>query len=190
MADCWEANLKPDLSQGDLLSLVLVGTASHPKTALMRGATRKGGAQAWEHSPAWKPILGNGRGYFLAEGVESLVVVVTEDCEIDKDSSSAPVSVAPIFPLALIQDIERRADVKNRRRYPFLPLPDLPGIMPESYADLRCITYINRKLIQSADRHKSMTKPGVFDLQRQIIAFFSRISMEDLAVGNRADAGN
>ena len=180
MAGPWEKELKPDLSQGDLLSLVLVGTAVQPKTALARGPTKAGGAVSWLTSP-WKPVAGgNGLGSFLARGYETAVIVVTEDCEIDKDGKNAPVAVAPVFPISLVHVGEPRDAVVARKRYPMVPLPAVDGLFAESYADLRYICYVKRELIDDAPRHHSMTAEAVHALQLQIVAFFTRLPLDDL----------
>ena len=181
MADCWGDGLKPELSQGDLLSLILVGTAVVPHTALARGPTKKGGGENWIPSP-WKPSEGNGIGYFLARGRNADVIVLSEDCEIDKDGGTAPVLVAPVFPLSLIQDQSRRDDVLNGKRYPFLPLPAIDGVIEHSYADLRCINYVDRKAITQSDRKTSMTENGVHNLRLQIIAFFTHVPLDKIIV--------
>jgi len=180
VADCWEGVLKPDLSQGDLLSVVLVGTAAAPQTALKRGSTKKGGGESWDSSP-WKPE-GNGIGHFLGKGRNVAVIVLSQDCEIDKHDGKGPVLVAPVHPVSLLQSPEAREAVTNRKRYPFLPLPHIEGVIEDSYADLRCITYIDRELINAAERKKSMTAAGVDDLVKQIIAFITHVPFEKLVV--------
>lgn len=180
MTGCWANQLKEELSQGDVLSQVLVGTASNPKVTLSKGLTRKGGATPWEES-AWKPD-GNGLGFYLGRGRDVHVVVLSEDCEIDKDDGKAPVLVAPAFPISVIQDMSAQEIVRSRKRYPFLPLPKLDGLIDESYVDLRCITFVDRKLIAAAERKASMNQQGVEDLQKQIVAFFTHIPFEKLIV--------
>ena len=147
---------------------------------MKKGHTRKGNAQSWDEQPGFKATLGNGRGHFLAEGVEYPAIVITEDCEIDKKDGAAHIAVAPVFPLTLVQDPETRDVVRAGRRYPFLPLDAIPNVIDESYADLRFITFANRKLIDAASRRVSMTPVGVLKLQRQIVAFYTRIEMKDI----------
>jgi hypothetical protein len=189
VADCWADQLKAELSQGDLLSSVLVGTAANPKAELTRGQplakgpTRRGGGNSWDES-AWKPD-GNGLAFYLARGRDINVVVLSEDCEIDKDSGTAPVLVAPVFPISVIQDEAAREVVRLRQRYPFLPLPKLEGVIAESYVDLRCITYIDRKLIAATPRIASMTQAGKDELVKQIIAFFTHIPVDKLVVSDK-----
>lgn len=180
MTLCWDTQLKPELSQGDLLSLLLVGTAATPPTSLTRGQTKKHGGESWDTS-AWKAD-GNGQGYFLAKGRKVNVIVLSQDCEIDKDGGKVPVLVAPVFPVSAIQNQDALHAVINRKRYPFLPLPGIDGIIEQSYADLRCISYIDRKLISAAERQKSMSEHGVHDLVKQIIAFFTHVPFDSLVV--------
>lgn len=180
MSNCWDIQLKSELSQGDLLSLVLVGTAANPRKALIRGQTKRGGGETWDAS-TWKPD-GNGIGHFLARGQEINVIVLSQDCEIDKDDGRAPVLVAPVFPISVIQDQEALNAVVSRKRYPFLPLPEIQGVIKPSYADLRCISYIDRKLIAAAERKKSMSANGVEELVKQIIAFFTHVPFEKLVI--------
>ena len=183
MVDCWADQLKAELSQGDLLSSALVGTAANPKISLSRGLTRKGGTGSWEES-AWKSDA-KGIGYYLARGRDIHVVVLSDDCEIDKDDGKVPVLVAPVVPISAVQDSAALDAVRSHRRYPFLPLPKLDGSIEESYVDLRCITYIDRKLIAKAVRQASMTQRGVDELVKQIIAFFTHVPFDKLIVPGR-----
>lgn len=180
MADCWDGVIKPELSQGDLLALVIVGTADSPLVPLKRGATRKGGGESWDKSP-WTPNS-NGIGHFLGRGRQIDVIILSQDCEIDKRGGRVPVLVAPVFPISALSTEADRINVLSRKRYPFLPLPSIEGVLEESYADLRCTTYIYRDLIDTADRKKSMTSQGVNDLVKQIIAFMTHIPFEKIVV--------
>jgi hypothetical protein len=180
VADCWADTLKVELSQGDLLTTTLVGTSVAPQTPLSRGPTKGKGIQSWNET-TWRADS-NGIGHYLARGRHTHVIVLSEDCEIDKDGGKAPLLVAPVLPTSLLQTAEAMEAVKSRRRYPFLPLPELAGQIPESYLDLRCITYVQRPLVTEEHRTASMTKGGVAELVKQIIAFLTHVPVEKIVV--------
>jgi hypothetical protein len=180
VTNCWAINLKPELSQGDLLSLVLVGTATNPRTSLTRGQTKKQGVQSWDES-VWKEA-GDGIGHYLAKGRNANVIVLSQDCEIDKDDGKVPVLVAPVFPVRVFQSQDVLDAVIQRKRYPFLPLPEIQGIIEQSYVDLRCVTYIDRTLIANSRRMSSMSTEGIHELVKQIIAFFTHVPYDSLVV--------
>lgn len=182
MTGCWDASLRPDLSQGDLLPSILIGTAVHPKEPLKAGPTLAKGGVSWAKSATWQPIFGNGVGRFLARGVHHDAVVLTESCEIDKDAGDVPILVAPVFPLAQIQGDVDRANVAARKRHAFLPLDAVQGLLQPSYVDLRQTTYILRAHADEAHLAKklSMNEVGIQLLQAQIVAFYTRLSLNDL----------
>ncbi|WP_017757036.1 hypothetical protein [Pseudacidovorax intermedius] len=174
----WAAALEADLSQGDLISDAWIGATVVPRTGL-KHSTGKGGVKIWSESPfAAGP---DGAGHFLARGRESFSLVLSQSCEIDKQGSKAPVLVAPVVDLAkTVPDPDLRQRYRSGGRYAFFPLPELPGYLPESYVDLRAITYMPRAVIDSLARHGSASASGLHSLTAHLVAFFTRVDMKQL----------
>lgn len=176
----WASALAGDLSQGDLVSDIWVGSQAAPRTALTRGPTAKGGASVWHGGPAWRPEA-DGRGYFLAQGRSAYALVLSQSCEIDKRGGKGPVLVAPVLPLEeTIADAANREVIRSGRRFAFFPLPSLAPHFPESYVDLRAISYLSRKALDSATRVLSSTEAGTQTLATHLVAFFTRIDVNAL----------
>ena len=177
MAGPWAGNLRPELSQGDLLSPVPVGSVAAPERHLKRGATQKHGVLTWQETGVWHPEP-DGRGLFLALGRKLNAVVLSHDCEIDKEKR---LLVAPVLPMDTITGDALEA-VRNGKRYPFMPLPEIPDVLTESYVDLRGTCFVERELIDDASRLCSMSDDGVERLQAQLIAYFTHIPLSELRI--------
>jgi len=179
VADTWANTLKTELSQGDLISPQPIVSATTPEKLLKRGATQKRNVQTWEETTDWLPQK-DGRGHFLASGRKLNAIVLSHDCEIDKDKKV--LLVAPVLPISTIDDAHRDI-VRNRKRYPFMPVPEIENIIPESYIDLRGICFLERDFINQATRLCSMSETGREDLRFQLIAFITRIPYSQLRIG-------
>lgn len=177
MLDFWAAGIAPELSQGDLLSGVWVGSSVSPRKALQAGQTLKGGTATWVEG-GWKPAA-DGAGNFLARGRDVESIVISQSCELDKKGSSAPVLIAPVFQLRVVQE-EHRDRIRSGSRYAFLYLPAVEGLFEESYADLRMLNYVQRKLIDEGERRLSVTQKGEARLAAQVVAFLTRIDVSKL----------
>lgn len=177
MASPWAENPKPELSQGDLLSPVPIASVTAPEKFLKRGQTLKHDVHTWQETAVWHPEPDE-RGHFLALGRKLNAVVLSQDCEIDREKR---LLVAPVLSMHTITGDALEA-VRNGKRYPFMPLPEIPGVLPESYVDLRGICFVERKLIDDASRLSSMSDEGVERLQAQLIAFFTHIPLSELRI--------
>jgi len=56
-----------------------------------------------------------------------------------------------------------------------MPLPGVPQL-GDYYADLRCLMWLDRKIVDQNKRIASMSEEGVLRLQAQLIGFFTRKS--------------
>jgi hypothetical protein len=177
IAPLWADQLRSDLSQGDLISEVPHGAPAAADRFLERGPTLKGGIAQWLETSEWKPD-GDNRGHFLALGRRPKVLVLSHDCEIDK-KASLPVLVAPVLPIELL-GAEQRQSVVDGRRYAFFYLAHLGESGSESYVDFRAMAFLPRKVLDEAHREQSMTDVAVEDLQYQLVAFLTRIPIDEL----------
>jgi len=168
----WTPQLKSELSQGDVLSPIPIGSPHLPVTYLSKGRVEKG-SQVWLQSSKWQPD-GDGIGLFLGKGRVIHGLVVSHDCEIDKPSRSARVLIAPISQLDKLEESARQPIIEQKR-YSLMPLPGVPQL-GDYYADLRCLMWLDRKIVDQNKRIASMSEEGVLRLQAQLIGFFTRKS--------------
>ena len=174
MTDWWALSLKARLSQGDLVSLVPVSAPAVPERSLTRSSTQKGGQNTWVESSAWQADA-DGLSHLLARGRKLHALVLSHDCELDKPGAKR-VLVAPVLPITNVAEQDREP-ILQQRRVAFIPLTDVPefGV---SYVDLRCICFLDRKIVDSATRQRSMSKVGVARIWAQLTAFFSYRELE------------
>ena len=177
MPGLWAGDLKAELSQGDLLSPIPFAATTAPERMLKRGATLRHDVQTWQETSVWKPDA-DGRGYILASGRRVHAIVLSHDCEIDKEKR---VLIAPVLSIATVTGDALEA-VRNGKRYPFLHLPEIPQKLVESYLDLRGICFVERKVVDNVERLASMSEDGVERLHAQIIGFFTHIPLSDIRV--------
>lgn len=170
----WAPHLKSELSQGDVISPVLIGAAQLPIVYLNKGSVQKGNVQTWIRSATFVPNLGDGLGNFLGKGRVNHALIVSHDCEIDKPRRGSRILIAPVSPLANVADMMVRQAIVEQKRHATMPLPGLPTL-GDCYADLRLLMWIDRKLIEDAGKKvASMTEEAVIRLQAQLIGFFTR----------------
>lgn len=174
MSDFWAAKIAAELSQGDLLTGIWVGSSVAPRKALHKGSTGSKGLVNWAESD-WKPDS-EGVGHFLARGRDLPSIVLSHSCEIDKNGASSPVLLAPVFPFSKVP-AELQLAYREGRRHAFLPLVALSGVIEESYADLRMMYYLQRKIVDTAERRCSVSPAGEFRLAAQVVAFLTRIDL-------------
>lgn len=51
-------------------------------------------------------------------------------------------------------------------------------MLEESYADLRCITYLARPIVDASQRAGSANEEGALRLDAKLVAFFTRLPLE------------
>lgn len=157
---------------------MLLGTAHEPVTFLGRDTwTPKGRGPHWPQRSALEPFKTDSTGLYIARGRVTRVLVVSHSCEIEK-KDDARVLVAMIAPLISVQDAGKRAKILEQKRRAFMPLPEVPGL-GDCYADLRTISYVERKLILDSNREFSMTEDAVIRLRAQLIEYFTRLPVSD-----------
>jgi hypothetical protein len=96
-------------------------------------------------------------------------MVVSHDCSIDKTKRNCRVLIAPVHPMP--GDAGLVEVIRSQQDFGLMPLGDLPGT-GESYADLRCITFIDKRLIDPSRRLASLSDLEREHLHVQIVAFF------------------
>jgi len=172
MAGWWRPELNPQgLSQGDVIRLLISGTAVVPVRPLRSRQLQKGKA-GWEELPAWAPG-NNDVGHYLATGKMTACLVVSHSCDLEKPKDTARVLIAPMRPLAPFKDEDREIILRqeNRNLFPFPEIPRLEG----HCADLRLFSYVGPQLVDAGERITSMTEEATKILQARLVHFFTRI---------------
>lgn len=167
----WEIALSPKLSQGDVIQGVPVCAPVCPSTFL-QSQTLKNSAKGWrERNDPHKS--NDGRVYVLAAGRGDSALVLSHDCELDKDMESGRVMVAPLIPLSSTEpDVQQQ--ILNQDVFACLPLPDLHGYDEIHFADFRLSFSLHRGIVNFSKRIASMSKSGRERLWMQIDAFYVR----------------
>lgn len=98
------------------------------------------GANGWAETATG--VARNNRFHFLAAGQVGLAIVLSYDCEIDKDQSR--VTIAPLNPIGSLSP-EFQAKVMGQKIWALVPIPDVPGL-GTFYADLRSLPQLRRAL--------------------------------------------
>ncbi len=174
MPGWWRAELNPQgLSQGDVIRVLISGTAVVPVQAL-RSRPFKKGIAGWEVLPAWAPG-NNDVGHYLASGKMTPCLVVSHSCDLEKPKDTARVLIAPMRPLAPFKE-EDREIVLRQENINLFPLPEIPGL-EDHCADLRCISYVDRKLVDASELIVSMAEDATKILQARLVHFFTRIKI-------------
>ncbi|HEY6299119.1 MAG TPA: hypothetical protein VIW95_05690 [Candidatus Binatus sp.] len=171
MAGWWLPQLNPKgLSQGDIIRPLISGTAAVPWRPL-RPQALKGNKPGWAET-AWTPE-NSGDGHYLARGKVLPCLVVSYSCDLDKDKSNARVLVVPMQPLTALTEESREAVLQllSINLFPLVQVPNLE----DHCADLRCISHVNRKLVNDCERVASMTDLGMQNLEAHLVYFFTRL---------------
>lgn len=174
-AGWWAQHVKSELSQGDIVAPLLIGSPHNPTTYLTRGTTGKNGVPQWASLQKFQVDQGDsmGLGFFLGKGLNNHVLIVSHDCEIDKPKNTTRVLVAPVLSINRIQP-EHRERIINQEKFNVIALPDLPDL-GTCYADFRLISPVSREAIDvTGMRIASMTDDAVVLLKVQLTSFFGR----------------
>ena len=193
----------PDLSQGDLIELApsnyvddlgyLVKFSDNPARFQLRSVRP-------QHMHDDKTHQANARG------VRVPGIVLTHDCEIDKDDRErASILVGLVRPLKSLPD-EHQDGIRRytRHRAFYLPVtePDAAAVQEEGdgangeaaeggdtepqihlaeecYLDLRRITSIRRGALEQLERKAAMNEDGRLMLQEHLFRFFTRRLLPD-----------
>lgn len=145
----------------------------HPLSYL-NSRPSKDGKTLYEHSPTpFTKSKKETRDIMLSSGEIAAAIVISHDCEIDKESKpSRPILIAPAFPLDTLPP-ENQLAVSEQRRFSLMPLPNVPQL-GNYYADFRLIQPLRRAFLVSECRLASMNTDAVDRLQAQLTAYLTR----------------
>ena len=125
-------------------------------------------------------------GFKFAEGDQVVAfcqlafgMVISHDCEIDKDTKHRLIAlIRPLDPLPA-QD---QQTIREHRNVSDCYLPAYPGIIGESYVDFRRMTTLHPTILQNTERVLSLTEEGLKYLQIQLIRFVTRLDISPEAL--------
>jgi hypothetical protein len=113
-----------------------------------------------------------------ATSVRRAAIVLTHDCEIDKEPARASLLMALVRPLSAVNEDDRDGFRTNTRHRAFY-LPENDYLDGESYADLRAVTTIRRDTLESLSQLAAMNEDGRRMLREQLFRFFARRYLPD-----------
>jgi len=109
-----------------------------------------------------------------ATEVRSAAVVLTHDCEIDKDDTNRAIVLAALVrSLSDIRDKDRDG-IRQYTRHRAFYLPENNYLDGEHYIDLRRLTTIRRDNLEELKRLASMNEDGRLMLREHLFRFFAR----------------
>lgn len=103
-------------------------------------------------------------------------MLLTYDCEIDKDRKHR--MVALIRPLPASMPAQDRATIRENRRFAFFYLPAGGERLPESHVDFRRICTVTPTWVDSAHRVASLTTVARQAMLLQFFRFVARVELD------------
>ena len=78
-------------------------------------------------------------------------------------------------------DPKYKDSVLNQEQRSLVPLTNVPSLDGDFYADLRAITFLDRRIVGTGNaiRIASMSVDGLVRLQHQVVDFFIRLDVDD-----------
>ncbi len=174
MSDWWLLTLHEVLSQGDIVDTQPLVMPCWPATFLARGT--KGSQRVWEVSDTPAPDKEDQQPRFLSRGRFGLCLVVSHDCELDKEKARGRVTIAPIQPIAHL-DEKVRQKVMAQEHLAVMPLPGIPSL-GDHCVDLRAVSTIDRRFVDGGDRKAGMTDSAKKLLRARLVTLLTRIVLE------------
>ena len=113
----------------------------------------------------------------------SRAMLLTHDCEIDKDKKHR--NVALIRPLPSSMGAKDRITIQENRRFPFFHLPAGGEKLLEGYVDFRRICTVSPQWIDSATRLASLTDGARQAMLLQLFRFLTRVELDSKVFGER-----
>jgi hypothetical protein len=109
-------------------------------------------------------------------------MVLTYDCEIDKDKKHR--TVVLIRPIPSSMPETDRSTIGENRKYAFFYLPAGGDQLPESYVDFRRICTVSPQCVDSAVRLASLTREGRQAMVLQFFRFLTRVELDPKIFGS------
>jgi hypothetical protein len=167
----------PQLCQGDILERVphlLLKDQPWP----LQKATLPGkriGYELQELPEGVFPDTPEGGALVRAACDVTRAMLLTHDCEVDKDKKHR--AVVLVRPLPASMPAEDRATIQQNKRFPFFYLPAGGDRLPESYVDFRRICTVSPQWVDSATRLASLSALARQAMLLQFFRFLARVEL-------------
>src|SRR5262245_40860223 len=169
MSDWWLAEPDPRLSQGDVICNLASAVIMFPMQTV--GRSTEHGVPVWAQSKG-EPDS-DGMLNMIARGRLLPSLVLSHSCDLDKGKTKMRVIVTQMMPASNLPPKDYEIVFSNRNRAK-IPLPNVPGLGGDYYADLRLMQPVDGRFIEDARRVASITEPAIRRLHKQLILFFAR----------------
>lgn len=107
-------------------------------------------------------------------------LLLTHSCDIESEDLR---TLALIRPLSTVTNESDVATIRGNFNYNYYYLPELPDALPESYADLRAVTTINRAMLGNCERVSSLSDTALRGLYAQLFLCMTHQEMESAILG-------
>jgi hypothetical protein len=111
----------------------------------------------------------------------SRAMLLTHDCEIDKDKKHRTVVLIRQLPGSM--PAQDRVTIQENRRFPFFHLPAGGDNLPESYVDFRRVCTVSPQWVDSATRLASLSHGARQAMLLQLFRFLTRVELDPKAFG-------
>jgi hypothetical protein len=172
-----------ELSQGDIFAAVPSAYVEDARFMV------KVGPNSYAIQSDSQPRRGDRMYPANAVEARSFALLLTHDCEIDKNARRALAQLSLIRPLR-VPDIpeEHIGGFRDNTRHRAFYLPPNDFLVGENYADLRRTTAIRVDALMEFERLASMNEDGRRMLREQLFRFFTRRYLPDAWVDWPEDA--
>jgi hypothetical protein len=167
----WLADLREEISRGDVYESVPFSLLTEPLTHL-RYADGPKGKPAWmEHDQPVKHKATQ-RAHVLSAFRPAPGIILSHDCEIDKDKDRPRWLMAPIAKITTLGSSQQEV-VMGQRHLALVPLPGVPTL-GDCFADLRNMGTVPARLISTSARLCSMSDDGRTRVRDYLATFLLR----------------
>lgn len=170
---------RSELCQGDIFACVpQVHLRSEPR--LLRRTTLSGsrdGFEVAEQVSTYSEVSQRTGVTVPADCDVTMALLLTHDCEIDKDKHRTVALIRPLDPRMPEPDLDI---IRRNKRFPFFYLPTDPlfPTLPDSYVDLRRISTLAIGITDSAQRIACLEDMSRSALLLQLFRFYTRIELK------------
>lgn len=173
---------QPELCQGDIFECLPNIHLKSPAELLVP-ATLSGQRRGFEIGDQLAAGLALSRRAGVVIGAEcdaTRAMLMTFDCEIDKDKHR---TIALIRPLDSSLPDQVKAVIRANQRFPFFHLPEQLPDLPESYVDFRRLATVASVLVDTAKRLAGLSDSARQQLLFQFFRYFTRIELKPEILG-------
>jgi hypothetical protein len=103
-------------------------------------------------------------------------IIISHDCEIDKDKKHAIVALIRSFDES--QPETSKQVIRSNKKLSFFHLPALENVLPESYVDFRRITSLEPTYLEPTKRIASLSDAAVSLLQLLFFRYLTRLELD------------